>query len=65
MKRGSAPAPPGTVYDPQAAPQQYYTQPALAMNDGYEHELGYYMSDGVPQTMPQQSWAGEGGMYGY
>lgn len=61
----SATAPPGTVYDAQAAPQQYYAQPALAMNDGYEHELGYYMSDGVPQVMPQQSWAGEGGMYGY
>ncbi|KAL2142445.1 hypothetical protein VTI28DRAFT_1154 [Corynascus sepedonium] len=61
----SATAPPGTVYDAQAAPQQYYAQPALAMNDGYEHELGYYMSDGVPQAMPQQSWAGEGGMYGY
>jgi hypothetical protein len=60
----SAPSP-GTAYDPHAAPQQYYPPPpALAVNDGYEHELGYYMSDGVPPAM-QQSWAGDGDMYGY
>ncbi|KAK4125029.1 hypothetical protein N657DRAFT_570301 [Parathielavia appendiculata] len=59
----SAP-PPGTAYDPHTAPQQYYPQPPLAANDGYEHELGYYMSDGVPPAM-QQSWAGAGDMYGY
>jgi len=58
------PHPPGAVYDPHTPPQQYYAQPALAMNDGYEHELGYYMSDGVPPVM-QQSWASGGDMYGY
>jgi len=57
--------PPGTVYDPHAAPQQYYPQQALGMNDGYEHELGYYMSDGVPPAMQQQSWASGANMYGY
>ncbi|KAL2172624.1 hypothetical protein VTG60DRAFT_4743 [Thermothelomyces hinnuleus] len=71
---GAPPPPPGTVYDPQAAPQQYlvHPQPALAMNDGYEHELGYYMSDGVPPPAMQQplqpqqpGWAGGGDMYGY
>jgi hypothetical protein len=63
---GGAPPPPGTAYDPHSA-LQYYPQPppALAMNDGYEHELGYYMSDGVGATMQQQSWAGGGDMYGY
>ena len=63
----SAPPPPGAVYGPphSSAPQQYYPPPALATNDGYEHELGYYMSDGVPPVM-QQSWASGGGdMYGY
>lgn len=35
------------------------------MNDGYEHELGYYMSDGVSTGIQQQSWAGGGDMYGY
>jgi hypothetical protein len=63
-ERSSAP-PPGTPYEPHAPPQQYYPPPpALAVNDGYEHELGYYMSDGVPPPM-QQSWAGGGDMYGY
>jgi len=72
---GTAPMPPGTtappsgpVYDPSHVsgppPPQYYPQPALAINDGYEHELGYYMSDGVPPVM-QQSWATGGDMYGY
>jgi hypothetical protein len=60
----SAPPPPGAAYDPHATPQQYYPQPALAVNDGYENELGYYMSDGVPPAM-QQNWAGGGDMYGY
>jgi hypothetical protein len=60
----NAPPPPGAAYDPHATPQQYYPQPALAVNDGYENELGYYMSDGVPPAM-QQSWAGGGDMYGY
>lgn len=58
------PHPPGAVYDPHTAPQQYYAQPALAMNDGYEHELGYYMSDAVQPVM-QHSWAANGDMYGY
>ncbi|KAG7291600.1 hypothetical protein NEMBOFW57_001619 [Staphylotrichum longicolle] len=58
------PHPPGAVYDPHTAPQQYYAQPALAMNDGYEHELGYYMSDTVQPVM-QHSWAANGDMYGY
>lgn len=54
--------PPGAPYDPQAAPQPYYTQhQGLPMNDGYENELGYYMSDGVPQTM--QNWGGTPHMY--
>ncbi|KAK4155157.1 hypothetical protein C8A00DRAFT_42210 [Chaetomidium leptoderma] len=62
----SAPPPPGTVYDPHTAPHQYYPQqPALAVNDGYEHELGYYMADGVPPPPMQQSWSGGGDMYGY
>lgn len=60
----NAPPPPGAAYDPHATPQQYYPQSALAVNDGYENELGYYMSDGVPPAM-QQSWAGGGDMYGY
>ncbi|KAK4145372.1 uncharacterized protein C8A04DRAFT_35863 [Dichotomopilus funicola] len=59
------PPPPGAVYDPHAAPQGYYPQQALAMNDGYEHELGYYMSDGVSTGIQHQSWAGGGDMYGY
>lgn len=58
------PPPPVTAYDPHTSAQQYYAQPALAMNDGYENELGYYMSDGVAPTM-QHSWAGTGDMYGY
>ncbi|KAK4194554.1 hypothetical protein QBC40DRAFT_32621 [Triangularia verruculosa] len=54
--------PPGAPYDPQAAPQPYYAQhPGLAMNDGYENELGYYMSDGVPPSM--QNWVGTPHMY--
>jgi hypothetical protein len=77
----TAPGPPplpGAAYDPHAAPQQqqqYYSQPqpppppqAMGINDGYEHELGYYMGDGVGSVGPgmQQSWAGGGGdMYGY
>jgi hypothetical protein len=36
------------------------------MNDGYEHELGYYMSDGMPPPGMQQGWAdGGNAMYGY
>ncbi|KAK4133360.1 hypothetical protein BT67DRAFT_462911 [Trichocladium antarcticum] len=67
---GAPPPPPGPAYDPHAAPQpqQYYPPhpPALAMNDGYEHELGYHMSDGVAVgTTMQPSWAGGGDMYGY
>ncbi|KAK3394123.1 hypothetical protein B0H63DRAFT_36844 [Podospora didyma] len=54
---------PGPAYDPHSAPHEYYPQPGLPMNDGYENELGYYMSDGVPPTM--QNWVGGGGMYGY
>jgi len=53
------------AYDPQAppAPQEYYPQTGLAMNDGYENELGYYMSDGVPVM---GTWSGVGNsMYTY
>jgi hypothetical protein len=58
----------GPTYDPHGplpppAPHDYYPQPALPTNDGYENELGYYMSDGAPTTM--QNWAGGGTMYGY
>ncbi|KAM7220089.1 hypothetical protein V8F06_004603 [Rhypophila decipiens] len=45
--------------------QQAAAAAGLAMNDGYENELGYYMSDpgGVPTI---QNWAVPGGsMYGY
>ncbi|KAK0733686.1 hypothetical protein B0T26DRAFT_631339 [Lasiosphaeria miniovina] len=54
---------PDPRYDPQTAAQDYYPQTGLAVNDGYENELGYYMSDGVPATM--QNWVSGSGMYGY
>ncbi|KAK4242014.1 hypothetical protein C8A03DRAFT_11752 [Achaetomium macrosporum] len=59
----SAP-PPGAAYTVFTTSQQYYSHPALAMNDGYEHELGYYMSDGEPPAL-QQGWVGGGDMGGY
>ncbi|KAK4043803.1 hypothetical protein C8A01DRAFT_12763 [Parachaetomium inaequale] len=77
VETSAPPPPPGAVYDPHVVPQQqqqqqqqyYPQQQALAtMNDGYEHELGCYMSDGVPPPGMQQGWAGAGGggdMYGY
>ncbi|KAK3311396.1 uncharacterized protein B0T15DRAFT_548868 [Chaetomium strumarium] len=56
--------PPGSAYTIFTAPQQHYSHPVLAMNDGYEHELGYYMSDGEPPVL-QQGWVGSGDMGGY
>ncbi|KAK0729701.1 hypothetical protein B0H67DRAFT_559408 [Lasiosphaeris hirsuta] len=53
----------GPPYDPHAVSQEYYQQTALVMNDGYENELGYYMSDGVSSVM--QNWVSGGNMYGY
>ncbi|KAK0723867.1 hypothetical protein B0T21DRAFT_44879 [Apiosordaria backusii] len=53
--------PAGAPYDPRTAPQSYYPYHGLPMNDGYENELGYYMSDGVPSTM--QNWVGTPHMY--
>jgi len=41
---------------------EYYAQPGVAGNDGYENELQFYI-DGPPNM---QGWVGNGGgMYGY
>jgi len=51
-----------------AASQEYYHHPhhqqsnGMSLNDGYENELGFYMSDGIPPAV--QSWD-SGGNMGY
>lgn len=53
----------GAPYDPTSiSPHDYYAQASLAMNDGYEHELGYFISDGLV-TSPVQNWVAAGQMY--
>jgi hypothetical protein len=63
----SGPGSAGQQYNPHAGPppQEYYPQAPLAINDGYENELRYYMADDMPTI---QTWAGNtnigGGIYG-
>lgn len=61
------PSPYGAHPPPPPHPQQqYYAQAGLPIDDGYENELGYYMSaDGVGAPAMQAWAAGGGDMYGY
>lgn len=54
--QGSPPGP-AFLHGPS---QEYYPQMGLASNDGYENELHYCVTDGVPTI---QTWAGTTGLF--
>lgn len=51
-------------YDPSGNPQDFFTPATLPTNDGYEHQLEYYITAGGHVPAAMGAWLGAPGLPG-